>query len=280
MKKLMYLLLPALVMAACSGPTKTTEETSTEAPKLESDYPGEEVIYENDGVKMRGFLSYDRGRRDQRPGILVVHEWWGHNDYVRMRAAQLADMGYVALAVDMYGDGKIADHPDDAGKYASAVFANMAEAQARFEKAIEVLKANPMVDPERIGAIGYCFGGTFLLNMANAGVDLKAIAVYHAGLNFAIEPGEDGIKAEILVCNGEDDQWITQESIDNFKSMMDRAGARYSFVNYEGAVHGFTNPQADELGKKFNLPLAYNEDADENSWKLTRKLFTRAFSFD
>lgn len=143
--------------------------------------------------------------------------------------------------------------------------------------AYELLKSNPNVDPDNIAVIGYCFGGTVALNMANAGVDLKAVAVFHAGLSFPIKP-EGSIEPEILVCNGADDPFIKAADIDNFKKMMDEAGARYSFINYEGAVHGFTNKGADEFGKRFDMPLAYNEEADEASWREMRKLFTRAFN--
>jgi len=269
-------LIIAIMLTACGG--STNQQAATEEVVEEETGLGEEVSYTTETTKMNGYIAYDRNRSGKKPGILVIHEWWGHNKYVRSRADQLAELGYVALAVDMYGDGQTADHPDDAGKFAGQVFSNIEEAKARFNSALELLRSHPEVDPESLGAIGYCFGGTVALNMANSGSDLKAIAVFHAGLNFPIQPGEEGIKPEILVCNGAADPFISAEQIEAFKSMMDAAGARYTFINYDGAVHGFTNPDADAFGKKFSLPLAYQAEADEASWKEMRKLFTRAFN--
>lgn len=270
-------LIVVILLTACGGSTNQQVATEEIVEETASGL-GEEVSYSTETTKMNGYIAYDKNRSGKKPGILVIHEWWGHNEYVRSRADQLAELGYVALAVDMYGDGQTAEHPDDAGKFAGQVFSNIEEAKARFNSALELLRSHPEVDPELLGAIGYCFGGTVALNMANAGSDLKAIAVFHAGLNFPIQPSEEGIKPEILVCNGAADTFVTGEQIEAFKTMMDAAGARYSFINYEEAVHGFTNPGADAFGTKFSLPLAYQAEADEASWKEMKKLFTRAFN--
>jgi len=238
---------------------------------------GKDVEYKADTLVMKGYLAYDDKVAGKRPGVLVVHEWWGHNEYARQRAEMLAELGYVALAVDMYGNGKQAGHPDDAAKFAGEVMNNMSSMKARFLAAMEVLKRDEHVDPTRLGAIGYCFGGGVVLAMAREGVDLKAVVSFHGSLRTQ-HPAEKGkVKARILVCNGADDQFVTAEEIKKFKDEMKAAGADFKFVNYAGAVHSFTNPQATELGKKFNLPLAYNEKADKESWAEMQALFRRAF---
>jgi len=227
---------------------------------------GEEVSYTSGDTTLKGYLARDTALQGKRPGILVVHEWWGNNEYAHMRARQLAELGYVALAVDMYGDGKTADHPDDAGKFASAVRSNLPLMRARFEAAREFLNSQPDVDPQRNAAIGYCFGGGVVLAMARSGEDLDAVVSFHGTLGggAAVAPGS--VKARILVANGADDPFVTAEQIATFKAGMDAAGADYTFINYPGAKHSFTNPDADANGKRFGLPLAYNAAADADSW--------------
>lgn len=268
------LLAILLFLVACSTPQKTEEEkTEAKAPKIE----GKEISYSADSLTMNGYIAYDVNAEGKRPGILVVHEWWGHNDYARERADQLAELGYVALAVDMYGDGKQAAHPEDAMKFTGEVMANLDGAKARFESAMETLKANEGVDADRIGAIGYCFGGSVVLSMANAGFDLDAVAAFHGGLGLPIWPGESGVKAKILICNGADDPFVTDKQVVNFKNKMDSASVEYQYIAYEGAVHSFTSKYADETGKKFDMPLAYNAAADSASWEDMKRLFDRSF---
>jgi dienelactone hydrolase len=207
----------------------------------------------------------------------VVHEWWGHNDYARKRAEMLAKLGYVALAVDMYGSGRQASHPDEAGKFAGAVAGNMPVAKARFKAAIDTLKAQQTVNSHNIAAIGYCFGGGIVLNMARQGVDLKAVVSFHGSLATQ-NPAERGnIKAKIRVFNGAADPLVKAEHIEAFKKEMKRAGADYELVNYPGAKHAFTNPHADQLGAKFSLPLAYQKQADEDSWRRMQVFFKQVF---
>jgi dienelactone hydrolase len=213
----------------------------------------------------------------KRPGILVVHEWWGHNDYARKRARQLAELGYIALAVDMYGDGKTADHPDDAGKFAAAVRNNLPLMQARFEAARAFLNSQPDVDPAQNAAIGYCFGGGVVLAMARSGEDLAGVVSFHGSLDGGGTAAPGTIKARILVANGEDDPFVTDEQIAAFKAEMDAAGADYTFINYPGAVHSFTNPEADTFGERFGLPLAYNAEADADSWAEMQAFFQSVF---
>ncbi|MGA9365657.1 MAG: dienelactone hydrolase family protein [Bacteroidota bacterium] len=238
---------------------------------------GKEVTYTADSLTMKGYLVYDDKFTGQRPGVLVVHEWWGNNDYSRKRADMLAGLGYVALAVDMYGDGKLADNPSDAGKFATEVMTNVSAMTTRFDAALDVLKNDEQVDPSRIAAIGYCFGGAVVLGMAREGADLKAVVSFHGNLATQ-HPAEKGnVKARILVCNGADDKFISAEAIKNLKDEMKAAGADLKFVNYPGAIHSFTNPASTEAGKKFNMPIAYNEKADKGSWAEMQKLFKKVF---
>lgn len=237
---------------------------------------GKEVQYVADSLTMKGYLVYDDKLAGKRPGVLVVHEWWGHNDYARKRAEMLAELGYIALAVDMYGSGKQASHPNDASKFATEVMTNMLLMKARFMAAMELLKNDEHVDPARIGAIGYCFGGGVVLAMAREGVDLKAVVSFHGSLTTQ-HPAEKGkVKAKVLVCNGADDKFVSTEAIMKFKDEMKAAGADFKFVNYPGAVHSFTNPGSTEVGKKFNMPIAYKEKADKHSWAEMQKLFKKA----
>lgn len=226
---------------------------------------GQEISYAGGGVAMKGYLASDPKRSTPGPGILVVHEWWGHNAYARRRADMLAALGYTALAVDMYGDGRTAAHPKDAMQMSGAVMKNFDSARARFEAALALLRQQPNVDPARIAAIGYCFGGGVVLNMARVGVDLRAVVSFHGSLGAARPARKGGIKARLLVLNGADDGF-TKAGVAPFKKEMADAGADLTFVDYPGAVHAFTNPGATELGQKFNLPLAYNADADQKSW--------------
>lgn len=227
---------------------------------------GKAVTYTADGTTLKGWIAYDDAVKGKRPAVLVVHEWWGHNAYARKRANMLAELGYVALAVDMYGDGKQALHPDDAGKFAGEVAKNKPMAKARFEAAMKLLREQSNVNGDKLAAIGYCFGGSVVLNMAREGEDLKAVASFHGGLatDAPAQPGK--IKAQIRSFTGADDKMIPAAQVEGFKQEMDKAGVDYKVVIYPGAMHSFTNPDADEYGKKFNIPLAYNAAADKDSW--------------
>lgn len=228
---------------------------------------GQEISYQVDGVTMKGYLAYDRNIKGKRPGVLVVHEWWGYNDYARKRAKMLAGMGYTALAVDMYGNGKTADHPDEAGKFAAEVSKNMPLAKARFEAAMKVLNRQKTVAPGQLAAIGYCFGGGVVLNMARQGVDLKGVASFHGSLA-TDAPAEKGkTKARIVVFTGADDPMAPKSLVDSFSKEMTDADADFRIVSYPGTKHSFTNPGADAMAKKFNLPLAYSPEADQDSWQ-------------
>jgi dienelactone hydrolase len=237
-----------------------------------------EVEYRDGDTVMKGYIASDDAVQGKRPGILVVHEWWGHNAYARKRADMLAELGYTALAVDMYGDGKTANHPDDAGKFSGELRKNMPLATARFMAAMKLLQQEPSVDPRKIAAIGYCFGGGVVLEMARSGVDLDGVVSFHGSLAPAVPAKPATVKTKILVLNGADDPFVSAGEIDAFKKEMETAGVDYTFINYPGAVHSFTNPDADTFGREFNLPLAYNQEADEKSWQAMRNFFIDIFT--
>ncbi len=236
-----------------------------------------EVNYEANGVKLKGYIAWDDAVTTPHPGVLVVHEWWGLNDYARKRAHMLAEQGYTAMALDMYGDGKQAQHPDDAQKFSSEVAKNAAEAKARFEAALELLKKEPNVDPQRIGAIGYCFGGAVVLNLARMGEPLAVVESFH-GPVATEHPAEKGqIKARIASFTGQADPMIPAADVAAFRKEMKQAQVKALVVTYPGVKHSFTNPEATKYGKEFNLPLAYNAKADKDSWKKGMAFMRAAF---
>jgi dienelactone hydrolase len=227
---------------------------------------GEEITYSADGTTLKGYLARPAAAGGKRPGVLVVHEWWGNNDYSRKRADMLAELGYVALAVDMFGDGKIVDNPKDAMALAGEAGKNLDVSEKRFAAARALLAGQPDVDAGRIAAVGYCFGGGMALQMARRGVDLAGVVTFHGSLGTQSPAKQGAVKAKLLVLNGAADPLVKPEQIAAFKKEMQDAGVPYTFIDYPGAVHGFTSPAATENGKKFNLPLAYDADADKKSW--------------
>jgi len=271
-------------LAACTSTTEKSEppllqdtehgEATEPAPPPPTEIVGEEVSYSAGDVTMKGYLAYNKLQKGERLGVLVVHEWWGHNEYARKRARMLAEMGYTALAVDMYGDGKQAEHPKDAQKFASQVMGNIEITKARFLAAAQVLENHPTTKAKKIAAIGYCFGGGVVLHMARISFEigrshdlvLAGVASFHGSLDTKKPAGRGEIRSEILVLNGEADPMVKPEAIEAFKKEMYEAGAKTNVISYPGALHAFTNPDADALGKKFDLPLAYDEEADKDSW--------------
>jgi dienelactone hydrolase len=236
---------------------------------------GTEVKYKAGETSLQGYLAYESDIQGKRPAVIVVHEWWGHNDYARTRARELAKLGYTAFALDMYGDGKTASHPKDAKAFSSSVGSDLA--LERFSAALAELKKHETVDPSKIAAIGYCFGGKIVLNMARLGTDLKGVVSFHGAL--ATEtPAEKGkVKARVLVFHGAEDTFVPTEASEQFKNEMTEAGVDYTFVILPGAKHSFSNPGATEVGKKFNLPLEYSKTADEASWAGMKKFFGEIF---
>lgn len=247
-------------------------------PATQAAVVGEEVTYQAGDTVLNGYIATDDAIDGKRPGVIVVHEWWGNDDYTRKRADMLAELGYTAIALDMYGDGKVADHPDDAGKFSGEVRENMGAAEARFRAAMELLQQQPSVDGEQIAAIGYCFGGGVVLEMARRGVELDAVASFHGSLGTS-EPAQAGsVQSRIAVFNGADDPFVKPEQIEAFETEMNNANVDYVFVNYPGVVHSFTNPDADANGEKFGLPLKYDAKADRDSWAKMQEMFKEVFS--
>ena len=269
-KHLLGIALITLLATACNNETKPADQAATPAaaPALKE----ETVTYQGDGATMNGYIVYDDSAKGKRPAVLVVPEWWGLTDYTKMRARELAKLGYVALAVDIFGDGKIADNPDSAKAFAGPFYMHPEKAKARIDAAIAKVRSYPQVDSANIGAIGYCFGGGMLLNTVRLGDDLKAVVSFHGSL-IGTPARKDLLKTKILVCHGNDDKFVTQQDVAAFKKQMDSIGADYKFVAYDGATHAFTNPGATELGKKFNMPIAYNAAADTASWKEMQGFF-------
>jgi dienelactone hydrolase len=236
----------------------------------------ENITYVAGGVTMNGYVAYDANIKGKRPAVLVVHEWWGLNDYARSRARQLAELGYIAMAVDMYGSGKTGADPQQAQALAMPFYQDPALAKTRLDAALSKIKEYPQTDPTNIAAIGYCFGGSVVLNAAKLGADLKGVVSFHGGLS-GVPANKSMLKAKILVCNGGSDSFISEKDIKNFRHQLDSIGADYDFKSYPNATHAFTNPASTETGKKFNMPIEYNAEADKNSWNDMKLFFAGLF---
>lgn len=236
-----------------------------------------DIVYRDGEVELTGHFAYDDAAAAPMPGVIVVHEWWGNNDYARRRARDLAALGYAAFAIDMYGTNKIATTPDAAMKLSKPFRDDRALMVRRAEAGLKTLLEQPQVDKDRIGAIGYCFGGTVVLEMARRGLDLKGVTSFHGGLATpeAAEPGR--VKAQVLALNGGNDASVSEEEKQNFIREMTAAGVTFKSIDYPGATHAFSNPQATEVGKKFDMPIEYNESADRQSWEEMKKFFTPLF---
>ncbi len=238
---------------------------------------GEALDYSSNGVTLKGYIAYDDAITDKRPGVLVVHEWWGHNEYARKRARMLAEMGYTALAVDMYGEGKVAEHPKDAKAFMMKVLNNMDSAKARFLAAKDTLEKHASVDAEKIAAIGYCFGGGVVLGMARSGMDLDGVASFHGSLGTKTPAKKGAVNTKIRVFTGQLDPMIPAEQVKLFEEEMKAADVDYSVVVYPNAKHSFTNPDADKFGEQFSMPLAYDAEADKDSWSQLKTFLADIF---
>ncbi len=235
----------------------------------------EPMRYKHGDVTLQGHIVYDDSREGPRPGMLVFHEWWGLNDFVRDKARELAEQGYVALAVDMYGDGKNTAHPEEAQTWMQEVRSKQGMLEARAQVALEALRAREEVDSARIGAIGFCFGGTSSLALAYTGADLAGIASFHGGLIVPDEKQREQINTSILILHGAQDAMIKQETIVDLQQALDEAEVDWHMVTFGGAKHGFTNPAADEAG----LPaLGYDPVAAKRSWHHMLQFFEQRFA--
>lgn len=245
------------------------------AGRAQADVKTEQVEYTEGDVALQGFVARPEKAKGKRPGVLVIHEWWGHNEHARQQARRLAKEGYVAFALDMYGKGKVATHPKDAEAFMQEVTSNPELVAARFNAGLEMLKKQPGVDPERIAVLGYCMGGTIALGMARGGADIDAIATFHAGLKPPGQPAEKGkFKPKVLVQTGGADPMIPDEQVAAFKEEMKAAGVDAEVVVYPQAKHSFTNPDADKTSME---ALAYDPKADKQSWARATKFLKSVF---
>jgi dienelactone hydrolase len=234
------------------------------------------VTYSANGVTLKGVIAYDSNIKGKRPAIIVVPEWWGLTDYAKMRAHMLAELGYVAMAADMFGEGRIAADPKEAQALTGPFYQDPQLAKSRLEAAIARVKQFSDTDPSRIAAIGYCFGGFVVLNAAKLGSDLKGVVSFHGGLT-GVPVKKDLLKASILVCHGGADKFVSMNDYNLLKHQLDSIGADNTFRIYPGATHAFTNPDATQNGKKFNMPIEYNEKADKDSWNDMKEFLARIF---
>ena len=265
-----------IFFSSCNSGEKETEKsettkTATKTPKLKE----ETVSYKIDTLNMGSYVVYDENIEGKRPAVLVIHEWWGLNDYAKRRARMLAEMGYIAMAVDMYGNGRMGNDPGAAQALAMPFYTNPDMAKKHFDVALEEFKKNPNVDQSKIAGIGYCFGGGMLLNFVRMGEPLNGVVSFHGSL-LGTPAKKELTKAEILVCHGEADDFVNAE-VAPFKKQMDSIGKSYTFKSYPGATHAFTNPDATEMGKKFKMPIEYNAAADTASWNDMKEFFGRIF---
>jgi dienelactone hydrolase len=227
----------------------------------------EEFEYRQGDTPLQGFVAWDSAVTGKRPGVLIVHEWWGHNQHVRNQAIRLAKAGYFAFALDMYGKGKVATHPNDAKTFMAEASSDFKREQARFDAALAKLKARPEVDTSKIAAIGYCFGGGVVLDMVRVGEPFALVATFHGALS-SKQHAQPGNKTRVLVLHGADDPMVTHEQVSALKKEFDEAHIRYEVVEYPGVKHAFTNPDADKAG----VPgLSYDAKADEASWAVFLK---------
>ena len=274
MKKINLLLaLVVGLLAACNtNDSKTTTET-----KLNMQVKEDTALYHLDSINMVGYVAWDASTDKKRPVVMVVPEWWGLNEYTKSRARQLAELGYLAFVVDMYGNGMQAENPTVAGEMATPFYKDPAMAKARFDAAMARALLYAPADNSNVAAIGYCFGGTQVLNVALLGGALKGVVSFHGGLETA--PADKALlKADMLICHGEADGFVPEAQVASFRKKLDSIGASYTFKSYANATHAFTNPKATETGKKFEMPIEYNAAADSASWKDMKAFFDKIFN--
>jgi len=234
----------------------------------------ETIEYRDGDVALRGFLAFDDQKSNRRPGVLVMPEAFGLGSHAKQRAERLAQLGYVALAGDPYGNGIELNYLQEAMKYAGALRENPANFRKRARVALDKLASLPQVDPNRLAAIGYCMGGTFSLELARDGAPLKGVVSFHGGLGTERPAAAGQVKAKILVCTGADDPFVPVAQVNALADEMTKAGADWQIISYGGTVHSFTNPEAGKVG---NPGLKYNKASDERSWKAMASFFEEIF---
>ncbi|RYZ29719.1 MAG: dienelactone hydrolase family protein [Chitinophagaceae bacterium] len=267
----------AAALLSCNNQSEDSsnaaKESTSDSTKNELSVKEDQVSYDANGTTLKSYVAYDDNKKGPRPIVLIVPEWWGLTDYPRMRAKQLAEMGYLAMAVDMYGDGKLAENPNDAQSAAMPFYQDPQLGKARLDAALAKAKSLPQADTTQVVAIGYCFGGSMVLNYAKMGAPVAGVVSFHGGLEGV--PPQKGTKAQFLVCHGAADNFVPEQQVAAFKKSMDSAGLNYTFKVYDSATHAFTNPDATAKGQKFNMPIKYNGAADTASWNDMKAFFGR-----
>ncbi len=268
--------LYALGAVSCNNVSKKEERGKDNASTSVVSIKEDPVTYTVDTLTLQGYITYNQNSDVLRPAVLVVPEWWGVNDYTRSRARQLASLGYIAMAVDMYGQGKIAADPAMAQAMAAPFYKNPQLTRTYLDAALAKLKTYKQADSSNVAAIGYCFGGYVVLNAAKLGAPLKGVVSFHGSLG-GVPPAKDLLKARILVCHGGADNFVPDAEVNAFRKSMDSVGADYTFKVYPNATHAFTNPGATKTGEKFKMPVQYNPAADSASWNDMKAFFATIF---
>jgi dienelactone hydrolase len=268
---------PAQPAASASVATAAEVPSGAAAAPAAPPITTQEVTYTDGKTELRGYLAAPT-KAGPLPGVLVVHEWWGQNDYVQRRARMLAELGYVALAVDMYGVGKTTTDPKEAGKLSQAAFSDVHALKAKFLAARELLAKDARVDSTKIGAVGYCFGGGVILNMMRLGVPLDVAASFHGSLK-AAQPLKKGLFAgTVLIETGDADPMVPLSDVEAIRAELTQAGVPFQVDVHPGAQHAFTNPRATEVGKQYGLPIAYDPVADAKSWQTLTETFNKVWA--
>ena len=218
-----------------------------------------------DGAVYKSHLSYPAGQQEPQPGILIIPEFWGLTEYITQRAVQLAELGYCALALDIYGESWTAVSAEEASTAMNKLFSNIDKTAEIIKKHLSALKDLKQTKDTQTAVMGYCMGGALALHIARLGENIQGAISFHGDLT--AHTSAKSIKAKILVCHAEKDEFVPPSQVESFKKEMNKAQADYKFISYPSAKHGFTNPQAHENSKKFNIPIDYNESADKKSWK-------------
>ncbi len=254
---------PALLAAALAFASSASAAVHTES-----------VEYKQGETVLQGFLAYDDATTTPRPGILLIHDWMGVSDYAMSRAKQLAEIGYVAFAADIYGKGVRPADAKEASALAGKYKGERGLFRERLNAGLSQLTANKLVAPGKTAAIGYCFGGTGVLELVRGGGNVKGVVSFHGGLNTPTPQDAKNIKSPVLVLHGADDPFVKPDEVAAFKKEMADAGVKYEFVAYPGAVHSFTRPDA---GSDNSKGAAYNEAADKASWIAMKDFLAKIF---
>lgn len=254
--KMLSLLVLLIAMVSCGHVKKEKSPKETYSPT---------ITFGQEDKNFTATVKLPKDMKDKVPLVVIVHEWWGRNAYIESRSEILNKEGFATLAVDLFGDNRVVETPKEAGELATPFYQDPMMGVHRLNQYITHAMSDPHVDATKIFVIGYCFGGTQALNLARSGANIKGVVSFHGGLESSLK--SEGIKARVLAINGLADPMVPAKQRTAFEKEMKSLKADYKVVNYKGATHAFTNPNATAVGKKYNIPIAYNERADKGSWK-------------